>query len=393
MRIHLIVLSVNLLGLLMVWVPLPTQAQSDYDSDWQVQGYVKNMQTALFIDQDGESTYLQDNLIHQRLRLDWTPSTNWHVRMDLRTRIFYGDLVRQTPDYGEQIDDVNNDFFDWSVVLFSGDSWVGHSMIDRFYVEYIQGDWEITLGRQRVNWGISTVWNPNDVFNAFAFTDFDYEERPGSDVLRVKKYTSFASSVEGVIRIADRMEEAIIAGLWSFNKQGYDFQVLGGYVQNQWAMGGGWAGNIKTAGFKGEFTLFFPNGNTGENVSFSATTGVDYAFEKGLYLGLGYLYNSQGQTDGSILQLFDFELSAQNLYPYRHALFFQTSQPLTPLLSTGMAFIYSPVRSHPLFVNPSFTCSIGTNWDLDLIGQLVWNRDKGYNSPLQAAFLRVKFSF
>lgn len=381
-------------GLLLLLLTVSLAAQEEEEPrNWTLTGYVKNLQTGLFFNDVPPDTYVQDNLIHNRLNFRWYPHQNWRLRADLRTRIFYGDLVRMTPNYGEQVDDVNNDYFDWSAILFEGQSWVGHTMLDRLYLEYAKDDWEIRLGRQRVNWGISTVWNPNDIFNAFAFTDFDYEERPGSDVLRVKRYLGFASSVELVGRIADRFDETILAGLWRFNTGGYDFQVLAGYVQEQWAFGGGWAGSIKNAGFKGEWTFFLP-GNTDNDLSFAGTIGLDYAFEQGLYLNLGYLYNSNGTTSGGILTLFDFELSAQNLYPYRHAIFAQASYPLTPLFSAGAAVIYSPVEVHALFVNPTFTYSMATNWDLDLIGQIVFDQEPGgYRSPLQAAFLRVKYSF
>ena len=195
-----------------------------------------------------------------------------------------------------------------------------------------------------------------------------------------------------VVRMADQLDETIVAGLWKINTGGYDMQFLGGYVQDSWAIGGGWAGSIKTAGFKGEMTFFVPNEPDSE-VRFAATLGLDYAFENGWYTNLGYLYNSNGSTTDGVLNLFDFELSAQNLYPYRHALFAQASRPITPLFSGSMAIIYSPVRVHPLFINPSCTYSMATNWDLDLIGQLVFNRDGGFTSPLQSAFLRVKYSF
>lgn len=377
----------------LISVPLLMNAQEDKPRRWTLTGYMKNLQTGLFFNGVPPDQYLQDNLLHNRLNFRWYPHDNWRIRADLRTRIFYGDLVRMDPHYAERVDDINNDYFDWSTILFSAKSWVGHTMLDRLYVEYLQGNWEVRLGRQRVNWGISTVWNPNDIFNAFAFTDFDYEERPGSDVLRIKRYTGFASSVELVGRITDRIDEAIIAGLWRFNTGGYDFQVLGGYVQEQWALGGGWAGNLKNAGFKGEFTFFLP-GQTEQDLSFAATLGLDYAFEKGLYLNTGYLYNSNGSTSAGILNLFDFSLSAQNLYPYRHAIFAQATYPLTPLLMAGSALIYSPVDVHALFWNPTLTYSIATNWDLDLVGQVVFDQEpEGYRSPLQAAFLRVKYSF
>ncbi|MCG8318265.1 MAG: hypothetical protein MI921_02070 [Cytophagales bacterium] len=50
------------------------------------------------------------------------------------------------------------------------------------------------IGKHRINWGKSYVWNPNDVFNAYSFFDFDYEERRGTDALLIKYTTSPFSS-------------------------------------------------------------------------------------------------------------------------------------------------------------------------------------------------------
>jgi hypothetical protein len=355
-------------------------------------GYIKNLQTMLFFNLGGglDPFYQQLNFFHHRLNSRWRLGEDWRFRADLRTRVFYGDL---TPGYGQLIDQGSNDFLNLSSVFLDRPSWVGHTVLDRLYLEYARGDWEVRLGRQRVNWGINTVWNPNDIFNAFAFTDFDYEERPGSDALRIKRYTGFASSIELAVRAFDDFDQAIIAGLWKFNRGTYDFQVLAGYAQQDLALGGGWAGNLGNAGLKGEFTYFHPL-KPERNNAFAATLGLDYSFSNALYVNTGYLYNSEGSTGGNIASLFAFELSARNLYPYRHALFAQASYPITPLLSGGAALIYSPVEVHALFVNPVATLSIKENWDIDLVGQIVLNQEaKGYTSPIQAAFLRLKLSY
>lgn len=368
-------------------------AQEIKERNWTLNGYVKNLQTGIFIKNPLGDNYQQDNLIHNRLNFRWYPNEHLTLRAELRTRAFYGDIVRATPGYAAQIADVNNDYFDWSVVLLDRPSWVFHTMLDRLYLEYNKNDWEIRAGRQRINWGINSVWNPNDIFNAFAFTDFDYEERPGSDALSIKRYTGFASSIELVAKAANSWQETVIASRWQFNRWAYDFQVIGGYFQDQIALGGGWAGAIKDLGFKGEWTAFFPLA-ADQNTSFALTLGTDYIFENSLYLNGGYLYNSNGSTRQDISQLFSFELAADNLYPYRHALFGQVSYPISPLVTSGLAIIYSPVEVHPLFVNPTATVSMANNWDLDLIGQIILNSQDGtYTSPIQAVFLRIKWSY
>lgn len=371
----------------------------DHPRKLHVSGYLKNLQTLLFFNHSYPDfqqfalvdTFLQDNLIHNRLNFEYNINDNWNIRADVRSRIFFGDLVKSNPHYADQIDNANNDYFDLSAVLLNKNSFVIHTMLDRLYLEYLGQKWEFRVGRQRINWGISTVWNPNDIFNAFSFTDFDYEERPGSDAIRVKRYLGFASSIEIAAKAFDTWEEATVAVMYKFNAKGYDFQILTGVSNKDWVIGGGWAGNLKDAGFKGEATYFLPM-DAGKN-SFAATFTLDYVFSNSLYGNVGYLYNSNGETKGDVTGLFNFQLSAKNLYPYRHAVFIQASYPFTPLLNGGAAIIYSPVKSQALFINPTLTYSLAENWDLDLVGQIVLNQAQHYTSPIQALFLRIKWSY
>lgn len=364
-------------------------------------GYVKNMQTVIFFNNSYPNaqqtaftdTVFLDQLIHQRLNLNWYINDKFTLKAGWRNRIFLGDFVRSTPGYAEQVDKASNDYLNLSVLVIDNPSVVWHSVLDRLYLQYSSGDWEVRLGRQRVNWGINTVWNPNDIFNAFSFTDFDYEERPGSDAIRVKYYTGISSSIEVAAKAADNINEAVIAGLWKFNKWNYDFQLLGGYAKDDIVLGTGWAGNLKNAGFKGEFSWFTPLNDKNEKDAFTATIGVDYSFANSLYLNGGALYNSMGSSRGDASTLFSFELSAKNLYPYEWAFFGSASYPFTPLINGGLAVIYSPVKSRALFLNPTLTLSIKENWDLDLIGQIVFDKKEKYGSSLQAAFLRLKFSY
>jgi hypothetical protein len=383
--------------ILLLCVPLSLSAQ-EKPKNWQLTGYVKTLQSLNFVKVPVLDTtlLLLDNLIHNRLNFTWYINDQLTFRADMRNRIFYGDFVKLNPLYAKSLEETANDFFDLSVIIFERNDFIIHSMLDRLYMDYTKGNWEVRLGRQRINWGINTAWNPNDIFNAYSFTDFDYEERPGSDAFRLKYYTGFASSIEFAIKAFDKKEDAVAGILWKTNKWNYDFQVLAGIMQQDLTFGGGWAGNIKDASFKGEVTYFHSLQDTITS-SFAGTIGVDYSFKNSLYINGGFLYNSNGRDSLALGggTIFVFDVSAKNLYPYKYSIFTQVLYPFTPILSGGLALIYSPSFDQALFINPTLTYSIAENWDFDLIGQVSFSKsqEKKYESPATAIFMRFKFSF
>ena len=380
-----------LLLLIYLTGPLPyLSAQDQEPSKWVVNGYVKYLHSYFIL--NDFNLQISDQLIHNRVNLKYYAHPNWTFKLDFRNRLFYGENVKLNLDFEKMITNANNDFFDLSLTLWSSKSHVFHSMIDRAFVEYSKDKWEVRLGRQRINWGIQTFWNPHDVFNAYSFTDFDYEERPGSDALSIKYYSGTNSSLEFAIRAADHIHNGTIAGLWRFNKWNYDFQVPIGYSRQNVFTGIGWAGNIKTAGFKGEWA-YYKGLNDSEKNTLVGSMGVDYSFSNSLYLQVGLMYNSLGSTDEPISGLFSFNLSSKNLYPYKIAIFHQLGIPISPLTNGSLSIIYSPVKTHPIFLNPGITFSIASNWDLDILGQILFSKTDKFTSPIQGIFMRIKYSY
>lgn len=374
------------------------QAQEE-EKNYEFSGYIKNLQTFItFNNPNGDNNLLLDNLFHHRLNFEWFPSDKFTFKAGMRNRLFTGASTKTVDPsgnliYGDLIDAGANDYLDLSALWLNNLNAVGHSVLDRFYMQYTNDEWEVRLGRQRINWGINSVWNPNDLFNAFSFTDFDYEERPGSDALLVRKYFNYISSIEVAIKVFDTWENAAMGALWKFNKWNYDFQLLGAYVAEDIVAGAGWAGNISNASFKGEASYFIPS-DSNDKTSFVLSTGFDYLFENGVYTGVGYLYNEEGSSNAAITELFTFQLSAKNLYPYKHAVFASINNEFNPIISGGGAIIFTPNASFPLFVSPSISVSISDNWDLYLGAQLVWSKfDDSYISPLSAGFIRFKYSY
>lgn len=370
--------------------PIYSQAQGDKSKNWALSGYLKNMQTTYLLHQPSFDL-LQENLVHNRLNFKWFPHQNWTIRTEIRNRLVWGQRLKITPNFAQDFQNSNNDFLPLSINLIEANGLVLNTMLDRIYVQYEKGNWTISLGRQRINWGINTLWNPHDIFNAYNFTDFDHEERPGSDALRIQYYTGVLSSLEFAVKMTDTLSNTTAGFLWKTNKWNYDFQLLAGIFEEHITLGAGWAGNLKNLGFKGETAYF---GALNQNSpTLSVTISADYIFKNKLYWSGGFLYNSSGnlRNAGSLLS---FRLSARNLYPYRFAISNLLQYPLRDNLNIGVNIIYSPGPEHASFISPIFTYSIKDNWDLDLTGQVsIQMANQQLISPLQAFFLRLKWSF
>lgn len=358
-----------------------------------VNGYVKYLPSVSFTDGDNIIT---DNLIHNRINIRATLNKRVTAGVDFRNRIFYGETVKMNPFLGNGLDK-DNGVVDMSFLLLNKNAIVIHSIIDRAWLDYAKGKWEIRLGRQRINWGINLAWNSNDLFNAYNLVDFDYAERPGTDAIRVQYYTGDLSSIDLAYQPGEDMDKTVLAGLHKFNKWKYDFQWLAGNYFTDVALGAGWAGNIKNSGFKGEATYFHPKENFGDTTGVaSLSTSWDYSFKGGIYVNASFLYNSGGTNTinlASQQQFLGGNLSAKNLMPTKYSYFAQVSGAFNPIINGGLAVVYGQGMDI-LFVMPSLGYSIKENWSLDLTGQVFF---ASYNNSLtnfgNNIFLRLWYSY
>lgn len=372
-----------------------------------------------------------DNLTHNRLNLAWYPTDNFSVFIEMRNQLFTGSSVRNfppdnapLPSYGELIDG-NNDYFDLSWNVINTEQAVLNMMFDRLFIQWANNNWEVKLGRQRINWGVNLAWNPNDWFNAYSFFDFDYEERPGSDALRVTYYTGVTSSIEVAAKIADNHDRFVAASMYKTNVSSYDLQFLGGVANGDLALGTGWAGNLGLASIKGELTYFLPFTETSANTiyladllgdpvldgngnrikideryssMFLAAISFDYSLANSLYFNGSVMYNSIGNYEANIVdqsinpQYSNF--TVRDLSPYPWSAFISTNYQFTPLLYGGASIMYYPGTNN-WFINPLLTYSIVQNLDLDLVGQIFFgdNQRGSYDAISKALFARIKWSF
>ena len=360
------------------------------DLNFSVNGYIKYLPS--YLDYNLKPNKLippsmlesqKIHLIHNRINLRGYYGNNFSLGFEFRNRMMFGDIQTIQSDGG---------LVDMSFYIFNEKNFILHSMIDRLWIKYQKNKLEISLGRQRVNWGINTIWNSNDLFNAYNFIDFDYVERPGSDVLRVIYSGDNLSSFE-FIYMPNKSRRNIYAAMYKLNKIGYDFQFIAANYFDDLVLGGGWAGNIKKAGFKGELSYFI---NNNFNNTLSLSTSLDYSFKDGYYLLGSYLYNSQGSNSPGLLNFINITdniLSPKNLMPSKNSYLLQISKSISPPLNSSLTIMYGSGINF-LFLSPNISYDINDKFDIGIIGQLFFMEDSGsLTNLLRGIYLQTRFSF
>lgn len=381
----------SLTGIVLCFFFLHGMAQdSVVVKSFQVTGYVKDMQSLTF--NSDFSQLVTGNLIHNRLNFRYKPSKKFTAGMEMRNRLFWGEEVRLTPDFSSGLR-YSSEWADMSITWFETESMVLYSNIDRFWMEYASDTWNVRLGRQRINWGITTTWNPNDLFNTYNFLDFDYEERPATDAIKGQYLLGGMSYVElAVSRSGSPIDKTIAAARYFTNYRNYDIQFLAGWYLDQPTLGLGWSGSISNAGFKGETQYFIQRESYQSQLNVALE--ADYIFSNGWYVSGGGLYNSRGLDDPiTTWNMASLELSPLNPMPTKWNLIGTLSKALTPLLTLSAGAVYAP-KTNFLIVLPSLRYNLATNLDIDLVWQSFYaEQASGFDALTHRAFIRFKWSF
>lgn len=339
------------------------------------------------------SSVQYNNILHHRLENNFVFSNGFEFQIDVRNKLLNGYTVRHTNGYADLL---NQDpgFVDMSWILINSENTILNSSIDRLQVSYFKGPWEATLGRQRINWGKTSVWNPNDLFNAYAYLDFDYEERPGTDALSAQYSWSYASSLQGGYKFGNSFDESVLAFMLRSNWGEYDLQFLAGNYYDKLIFGMGWSGYLQSAGFSGEVSYFQPKIDLfNQNGHVTATLGSNYMFPNSTFLTVEVLYNGGYTQNQNPLAALVTPPTANNLFIAKTGFFLNASYPASPLLTTKLGFIGSFTRS-VFIVIPEVSYSISENIDLTILAQLLKGTVlKNLVPEPNSLFIRLKWSY
>jgi hypothetical protein len=341
-----------------------------------------------------------DNNLQNRTRLQWTPLHWMDMEVQARTRFLFGETVRNTPGYAASLD-ADRGITDLSWNLAEGNSYLLNSQVDRLFLHFAGGPFEITIGRQRINWGQTFVWNPNDIFNAYSFFEFDYPEKPGSDAVRLQYFSGIANRLELAVK-ADSGGRITAAGMARLNWKNYDFQFLAGVLDGEDLFGGiGWSGNISGAGFKGEASYFHPLSNAHDTTGMLLfSLSADYSFKNSWHL-LGEVlcrYQDHRIPELNIAEYLNTPASVKNLAIANVNLLAQLSIPIHELLNGSIAVMAIPgVKG--IFASPSLSLSLSDNLEASLSAQYFHGRFPDPATHLESTqslgigYFRLKWNF
>ena len=359
-----------------------------------LKGYIKGM-TAMQTMGNVEDWSIE-NTLHNRFDFNWYINEKLTFTVGLRNRIISGDNISQIPDYRDYVSH-DNAYFDLSLTWANEKSWIGLSQLDRLNIDYSIGNFQITLGRQRINWGQSFVWNPNDLFNTYSYFDFDYEEKPGSDAIRMQYYMGESSKIELSASLnADK--KITSAMLYRFNTNGYDIQFLGGiFSERDYVIGGGWSGSIGGGGFNGELTYYRTIKNFSDyRGKILATLHYDYTFKNTLNLQFETLYNGFGakEINRGLEDILFTDLGPVNLFPTKVAFFAGIGYDLSPLIRANLSGMYGP-NGNFIYAGPTIMYAMSETLELAAIGQYfsVENKIESLINDGNSIFVRLKWSF
>lgn len=285
------------------------------------------------------------NLAQARIESNWTLSEAARIQADGRA------LLRTTSD--GTFDDVR---------------------LDRLHLSLRKGPLEAHVGRQRINWGKTMVWNPNDVFNAYAYLEVDEEVRPSADAVLAQAGWGVNSAVE--VGATRDVAAALVRG----SVGTYDIQVLAARYKEQWVIGGGWSGYVGGSGFKGEGSWFTGDGTV------SVSLGADHMLGNGVFLNAEVLRNGGFDGTGGAFGLLATPPSPENLFPAPSAYMLGVGKAVSPLVAWNLAAVGAFTRDLTILM-PQTTVSLAENIDLLVMGQIL----RSYE--MNSVFVRVRWAF
>ncbi|MEA2103198.1 MAG: hypothetical protein U9P79_00945 [Candidatus Cloacimonadota bacterium] len=150
---------------------------------------------------------------------------------------------------------------------------------------------DVTIGRQIINFGKGQIFSPIDVFSSLNISDLNYR-RSGSDILNVKIPLSLLSGIDFITEMPFGEKETHSAIKVFHNIFDFDVSAVGIYNQKSYKTTTGitFRGDA-IAGIYGEFVENFHKNF--DNRDFEIMLGADYSIDNTYFWALEFLHKSR----------------------------------------------------------------------------------------------------
>ncbi|MBN1384815.1 MAG: hypothetical protein JW983_08045 [Elusimicrobia bacterium] len=175
--------------------------------------------------------------------------------------------------------------------------------LDRAFLKWSTGIYDVSLGRQAVAWGSARVINPTDIFNPYALNALDTEERTGIDAVRIRIPTGTMSEFDTGYVLGKNLSAKKSA--FFIRNKSYIFKtdasaIIAVFRQNLMT-GMDIARSLGGAGIWLESAYVFVDALSDyedgkDDNYFKNSAGIDYTFTDKIYGFLEYHYNGAGAS-------------------------------------------------------------------------------------------------
>lgn len=190
----------TLLAVILVLFPLSIAADSNYRLKFSTEASDVSVQT---LDKDDADSNTQGLL---NFRYLWSNSSdNWAFDLQLVSELNYAPGQERNPWLHSvlQFESQNRAF--WTLTESSNHSLI--ASIDRAQLTYKSDSFRASIGRFPNSWGRGLVFQPLDVFNAFAPTLVDREFKRGNDSLLIEYAFNSGSELQVLTTVRKRLIE------------------------------------------------------------------------------------------------------------------------------------------------------------------------------------------
>ncbi|AVM53172.1 hypothetical protein JN06_00473 [Bacteroides zoogleoformans] len=303
----------------------------------RISGYLNNSTVYAATHPDLLEETLWQNIVYLRTDLDWRASSAIRIDAGMRNIVYTGNATALS--YIKEYTDGERGWAGMTFDIVDRERMLYRLNIDRLSLQWSSGALEVKVGRQRIDWGQTLVWNPTNIFNPHSFSRFNCLERPGCDALRTTYYHNETSYSEMAIS-PDRNGRMTTAFRHGGRMGRADYNLMTGIYREEDAV----AGAAMTYGHgelmvRTEGALFVPLDSKDEcETIVQIAAGADYAFNSNLTILCEVLYRNRSiDTDVNSLMFYTDPHSARDLSVSRWSILAQAVYLLTPHLSVRLS--------------------------------------------------------